>query len=140
MSKREREEVKRDIFGKGMIVITSPEQKKREERTKDGDRSIKRQKKEMDNMDDIRQEIKFVRKEMEEKEKKWGVERENLMKGIERYEVEETMESACFCNRLQKQEKSTEDRVCSIGNVKSALTQLPSVKFTFIGRINRNSE
>ncbi|KAF5294784.1 hypothetical protein FQA39_LY00268 [Lamprigera yunnana] len=86
MSKRERKEVERDMFGKGKKVIKSPEQNKREERTKDGDRSIKktaeRESQEMeemkglikevmkkmdDNMDEIKQEIKLVRKEMEEK-------------------------------------------------------------------------
>ncbi|KAF5285929.1 hypothetical protein FQA39_LY04390 [Lamprigera yunnana] len=69
-------------------MIRSPEQKKREERTKDGDISVKkteervsqemekikglveeRMKKIDDNMDEIKQKIKFVRKEMEEKEK-----------------------------------------------------------------------
>ncbi|KAF5273691.1 hypothetical protein FQA39_LY07381 [Lamprigera yunnana] len=69
-------------------VIRSPKQKKREETTKDGNRSIKKteeresqkveeingpikemMKKMDDNMDEIKQEIKLVRKEMEEKEK-----------------------------------------------------------------------
>ncbi|KAF5288114.1 hypothetical protein FQA39_LY15501 [Lamprigera yunnana] len=86
MRKRKIEEVERDIFGKGKKVIRSPEQKKREERTKDGDRDIKkteeRETQEMEeikdlikkmmkkmgnNMDEIKQEIKLGRKEMEEK-------------------------------------------------------------------------
>ncbi|KAF5302232.1 hypothetical protein FQA39_LY10271 [Lamprigera yunnana] len=101
MSKREREEVERDIFGKGKKVIRSTEQEKREERTKDGDSSFKKtveresqemdeirglikemMKKMNDNMDEIKHEIKLVRKE---KKKKWDTERENLMKRIERY-------------------------------------------------------
>ncbi|KAF5289587.1 hypothetical protein FQA39_LY15034 [Lamprigera yunnana] len=39
MSKKQREEVERGIFRQEKKVIRSPEQKKREERTKDGDRN-----------------------------------------------------------------------------------------------------
>ncbi|KAF5275657.1 hypothetical protein FQA39_LY06769 [Lamprigera yunnana] len=88
MNKREREEVERDIFGKGKKVIRSPEQKRREERTKDGNSSFKKtverenqgmeeikglikkmMKKMDDNIHEIKQEIKLVKKELEEKEK-----------------------------------------------------------------------
>ncbi|KAF5297267.1 hypothetical protein FQA39_LY12106 [Lamprigera yunnana] len=39
-----------------------------------------------------------------------------------RYEVQKAQERTCFHNRSQKQEESTKDRVCSFGNVKTALT------------------